>query len=175
LAILIKHGQFDDLKARLYNNICDIPQVNSALEGVEAKLMSKLIQGVMDRWFVPNKRNPDNLQLWKRTQEPEIYYIDLQKGGANDDIDKKNKLTKNKISDIAKSLKEDAQAKGLAERLEINPGLAPGNKRIKRVVSKQLRAEVKRTKVMAGDWKKLMNMADGIGRSQKHALRNMEI
>jgi hypothetical protein len=160
LAILIKNGQFDDLKKRLYNDFCDIPRVISAVEGLQAQLMSKLLQGMMDRWFIPNKKDPDNLQLWKPTEELEARYNELQDQVSEGDIYKK--MVQKITVDVAKRLNNEAQEKGLVEKLNENFGLASGNKKVKRVASAQLQEEVKRAKTMEQEWKKLMNMADGI-------------
>jgi hypothetical protein len=139
LAILIKNGQFDDLKKRLYNDFCDIPRVISAVEGLQAQLMSKLLQGMMDRWFIPNKKDPDKLQLWKPTEELEARYNELQDQVSEGDIYKK--MVQKIIVDIAKRLNNEAQEKGLVEKLNENFGLASGNKKTKRVALAQLQEE----------------------------------
>ena len=44
--------------------------------------------------------------------------------------------------DLAKRLNDEAQEKGLTEKLEANFGLLSGNKKVKRVASAQLQEEV---------------------------------
>jgi hypothetical protein len=160
LAVLIKNGQFDDLKKRLYNDFCDIPRVISAVEGLQAKVMSTLLQGMIDRWFIPDEDDPDNIQLWTPTEELRARYKELRDKGMKGDIYKK--MMQRITITVAKRLKDEAQEKGLVKELETNFGLTSGNPKVKRVASAQLQEERKRAKVMELDWVKLMNMADGI-------------
>ena len=114
----------------------------------------------LPRWFIPNERDPDNLQLWQPTEELKARYEELQDGGIEGDIYKK--MVQKITTDVAKRFKDAEQERGLVEKIEINFGLTSGNKKMKRVASAQLQAEVKRAKLMERDWKKLMDMGDGI-------------
>ena len=122
--------------------------------------MSKLLQGMMDRWFIPNEKEPDNLQRWKPTEELEALCNELQGERIDGDIYKK--IVQKITIDVARRLNDEAQEKGLLEQLKTNFALVSGNQKVKRVASAQLQAEVKRAKAMELDWTKLMNMADGV-------------
>ncbi|KAI9737971.1 MAG: hypothetical protein M1834_009341 [Cirrosporium novae-zelandiae] len=163
LAILIKNGQFDDLKRRLYNDFSDLPRVISAVEGAQARLFSTLLQTMMDSWFMPNKEDPDNLQLWKPTKELEASFTELQNKGIQGDIIYK-KMMQKITTDVAKRLKDEAREQGLVEELETtNLGLPSSNKRgKKRGASAQLQAEAKRAKGMMSDWRILTLMTEGV-------------
>ena len=55
LALLIKQGNFDDLKKRLYDDFCDVPRVVPAADTSTARILSYLIEDIIDRWFVRDK------------------------------------------------------------------------------------------------------------------------
>jgi hypothetical protein len=81
---------------------------------------------MMDRWFIPNKNDPDNFQLWKPTEELEARYDELQDKGIEGDIYKK--MIKKITINVAMRLKDEAQEKGLVEKLETNSGLRQATK-----------------------------------------------
>jgi hypothetical protein len=105
LATLIKNGSFHDLQKRLYNDFCDITRVISAVEGLPAQLMSKLLRGMTDRWFIRNKRDPDNFQLWKPTEDLEAYSNMLQDKGIEGDTYKE--MVQQITVDVAKRFKDE--------------------------------------------------------------------
>ncbi|MCJ1403702.1 hypothetical protein MMC11_006925 [Xylographa trunciseda] len=160
LALLIKQGQFDDLKKRLYNDFCDIPRVVPAADASTARILSYLVEDMIDRWFVRDKDFPDNVQMWRTADGLLDDYKRFNRGGVVADIYKE--MSKQMVSDVTRKLKEEASAKALSKDVEDGFRVSLGKKKVKRVASADMSPECKKAKVMQQEWTKLNNMAYGI-------------
>ncbi|MCJ1387104.1 hypothetical protein MMC17_010233 [Xylographa soralifera] len=154
LALLIKQGKFDDLKKRLYDDFCDVPRVVPATDTSTTRILSYLIEDMIDRWFIRGEESPDNVQMWGKTDRLLDDYRKLNGGGIIADVYKEMSTA------IASA--EDNKAKELSKDLEDGFGLSLGKKKVKRVASADLSPEGKKVKVMQKDWTRLNNMAYGI-------------
>ncbi|KAI9727760.1 MAG: hypothetical protein M1834_007999 [Cirrosporium novae-zelandiae] len=83
LMILIKNGRFQTLRKRLYNDYCDIPRIISVVEGLEAKLMPKLLLHMIDRWFIRNQYDLDDVEMLRATEELEATRTKILNSGTN--------------------------------------------------------------------------------------------
>jgi hypothetical protein len=160
LALLIKQENFDDLKNRLYADFCDVPRVIPAADASTARILSCMIEEMINRWFVRDKEFPDNIQMWGQTDGLLADYKNLNGGGAVADIYKE--MSKQIVSDVARKLKGEASVQALSKDLEDGFGLSLGKKQVKRVASADLSPESKKAKVMQKDWTELNNMAYGL-------------
>ena len=160
LALLIKRGKFHDLQKRLYDDFCDVPRVVPAADASTARILSYLIEDMINRWFIRDQEFPDNIQMWVPTGRLLDDYKKLNGDGVVADIYKE--MSKQIVSDVVRKLKEETSAKALSKDLEDGFGLSLGKKKVKRVASADLSPEAKKAKAMQKDWTKLNNMAYGL-------------
>ncbi|KAH7336086.1 hypothetical protein BKA65DRAFT_479006 [Rhexocercosporidium sp. MPI-PUGE-AT-0058] len=161
LELLIKEGNFVDLRTRLYNDWCDVPKVIAASDGLQASLMQRVIQAMIDKWFDIGKVMPENPQTWKASEELEKYCATLQGQCIEADAIKEMKgmITRQ----VARTLRDEQQEQKLLDDIEKNFSISTTpTKKQKRVASSKLEGEIKKAKMIHSEYNKLKAMASGI-------------
>lgn len=128
---LIKNGFFFDLASHLYNDCCDIPRLIPADEQKLIGLLKHLIESISDLWFDRDEADPDTYQMWTPTKELQDRHKQLRGNISAESAVHQKAMNAEIAQKVSKRL-----------RLSQEFGLLPGEKKVKRVASSPLEAEL---------------------------------
>ncbi|XMA07480.1 hypothetical protein WAI453_000271 [Rhynchosporium graminicola] len=159
---MIRKGHFNDLSAQLHRDLYNIPKVIAFSEGLQAKLMMKIVRAMTAKWFIIDPELEDTVQTWVPSAALLEYHKKLKAGTLGGEGYKK--MMGDIARQVAKNAREEKKQKELLEGVESNWGLSEGaiSAKKKRVASASFKAEVQEMKKRRKLYDGLMNMADGL-------------
>ncbi|CZT41359.1 uncharacterized protein RSE6_01086 [Rhynchosporium secalis] len=159
---MIRKGHFNDLSAQLHRELYDIPKVIAFSEGLQAKLMTKIVRAMTAKWFIIDTELEDTVQTWVPSAALLEYHKKLKAGTLGGEGYKK--MMGDIARQVVKNAREEKKQKELLEGVESNWGLSEGaiSAKKKRAASASFKAEVQEMKKRRKLYDGLMNMADGL-------------
>lgn len=133
---LIKKGQYHVLTKQIYDDLCYIPLIILPSEYRHKHLVARLLEGIIDTWFIRDEGDRDNYQLWMPTSKLQEYIKTFRK---------------------AETVDEGAVNQELSDSIVEIFALSSG------FTSSKLHAEGERERVeqMKRDWGKMLNLVQG--------------
>lgn len=144
---MIKGGKFQDLARRLHTDRMDLILLLPAAEKADRIIFEKLLDSIIDLWFIKNEKDSSNYQMWKPTKQLEDKYDELNAStGASETLINK-KIAEDITQAVKINLQKALEEKGVLEKLTNLQLFTTGAKRPpKRVASSQLEMERKALK-----------------------------
>jgi hypothetical protein len=162
LVPMIKEGRYMDLIKMMHNDLCDVPKVVPPGEEFQSKLMTNIIEAMIDLWFVRNPDDRDNFQGWGATDQLRQYRERLLKANPQDQEHPNEEASKTIMAAVAKRFRQKQVEDGVRELLEGTLEIISGGKQIKRVASSDLEAEKKKAKIQHRQFNAILSMSAGL-------------
>lgn len=157
---LIRDADYSTMAEILHRDFCQVRLIMPPEFSSSADLMLRVIEGIIDEWFIRDEDFPDNPKGWSASDSLKAYAKKLRGGKeVRDEAKIYEGVTEQVVESINKRKSAAEKDREMAEFLENFTLTAPAMK-VKRVASTQLQSEEKRIKLADNAFKALVNISN---------------